>query len=273
MFVLPLLMWWSSMIGALSRMIHNRSAPEASLVNAYCRMGMARIDTEGLKIPRGFSPDLDDPDVQLRQFLRHITAKTHSKLHAALDTAELRRSVPMLPVRGSDDLYADNWAPSVYVQRTKLRGFTFSTADGEKGKKKKAVANSYFAVDTKELFDYLPDHRPSAHAGAQSFGQIVRWLVVDWARYRKDGVRDDQVQQQSFGFAQVRIFKPAQRDPKLPNIDVVNLKQRGIIYDYLPVTVIQQPVALAWDHAHFNRHRPPRLETSSGRFFVLPLFS
>jgi len=159
------------------------------------------------------------------------------------------------------------------VQRAELRGFTFSTADGEKGKKKKAVANSYFAVDTNELFSYLPAHRPSPHAGVQSFGQIVRWLVVDWARYRKDGVRDDQVQQQSFGFAQVRIFKPAQRDPKLPNIDVVNLKQRGIVYDYLPVTVIEKPVALAWDHAHFNRHKPPTLERSSGRFFVLPLFS
>lgn len=261
------------MIGALSRMIHNRSAPEASLVNAYCRMGMARIDTEGLKIPRGFNPDLYNPDVQLRLFLRHITTKTHSKLHAALDTAELRRSVPMLPMRGSDDQYDNSWAPSVYVQRAKLRGFTFSTADGEKSKKKKAVSNSYFAVDTNELFECLPGHRPGADAGTKSFGQIVRWLVVDWSRYRRDGTRDAHVQRQSFAFAQVRIFKPAPRDPQLPNIDVVNLKVKGIVYNYLPVTVIQQPVALAWDYVHFNRHKPPTLETCSGRFFVLPLFS
>lgn len=43
-FVIVLLLpWclWFRVIRAL--MIHNRSAPEASLVNAYCRMGMARI--------------------------------------------------------------------------------------------------------------------------------------------------------------------------------------------------------------------------------------
>lgn len=259
------------MIGALSRMIHNRSAPEASLVNAYCRMGMARIDTEGLKIPRGFNPDLNNTNLQLQQFLQHILTKRRIKPPVELDPAAVRRAVAMLPVRGHDEHYVDQWLSSAYVQRSKLRGFTFSTAEGEKGKKKKAVANSYFAVDTRELYSYLDGVFPGPHAGILSYGQIVRWLVVEWVRYRKDDMGD--MQRQSFGFAQVRIFKSVKRDAKLPNLDVVNLKQNGLVFNYLPVTVIQEPVALAWDPVGFDRHKPPSLATSSGRFIVLPLSS
>ena len=259
------------MIGALSRMIHSRSAPEASLVNAYCRMGMARMDTDGLKIPRGFNPDLDNPDVQLQQFLQHIVTKRRFKPPVQLDPAAVRRAVEMLPVRGHDAQYTDQWLSSVYVQRAKLRGFTFSTAEGEKGKKKKAVANSYFAVNTRQLYSYLDGVSAGPHAGTLSYGQIVRWLVVDWVRYRRDDMGD--LQRQSFGFAQVRIFKSVKRDAKLPNLDVVSLKQRGIEFNYLPVTMIQEPVALAWDPVGFDRHKPPTLATSSGRFIVLPLSS
>jgi hypothetical protein len=261
------------MIGALSRMIHNRSDPEASLVNAYCRMGMARIDTEGLKIPRGFNPDLEDPDVQLHQFLRHITTKTPSRPACPLDHAEVRRCVAMPGPRGSDDDFHEEWSHRTYAVRAKLRGFTFAAAEGEKSKRTKSVANSYFAVDTKELYDqYLPEHARSEHAGRLSYGQIQRWLVVDWVRVRRDDP-SDAPERQSFAFAQVRLFRPAQRDKALPAMDVVDLRHRGIVFNYLPVTVLQQPVALAWDPNGFDRRKPPTQETSTGRFYVLPLFS
>jgi len=262
-------------IGTLARSIHSRKHPEASMVNAYSRYGLVRLTDED-KIPRGFNPDANTKVEQMHAFFAHLNTKRKWKVSEEdLATADVEHQLNTVlrVARGANVAYHSQYVRQQYRCRAKLRGFTFSTALGEGNKMKKTISNSSFSIRTRDLQAALPRElrgRWPLGDSEWSYGRIQQWLTIVWIRVDPTGNRPRV--REMFAFARVVLYRPAARDPLLPQVDIINMKEQGLKFDYLPVRAIHQPVAIGFDPVGYQSKQPhPAFRQSSGRFYMMPL--